>query len=322
MAINTQIYSPAEFKIYLQEEEVIGTANKITMKQLNVNDIVTMSQSLIQTLDIKSGSAGRILAAGDVFTRGALQPTTITVPLVYDSTTLEALHEAATAIAAVTNDITVPYNYNPEELETGGAGAGEKTYTVCLASPVAGESIYLSGCAVTRLTLTMDAGTNGGRAEGSVTFTTFFAPTEGETAPESPTAYETTFRYLCDLATKTIGGSDVVINKLEWTIENPLVAVGCDSGNPELMARAMPEMVITCNVGVKYDAITAPLWESRAAGSNISIVMTGTEIGLTAAFCKIIGDVSPAGTDAGVFIDLPLRLTAHTSGNVAVFNLD
>ena len=333
MAINAQVYSPSEFKFYIQPEESIGTADKADMLQLNVNDIVTWSQEVIQTLDPRSGGSGRVIAATDVFTRDTMQLSTITVPLVYDMTygsgdpvnRFEMLLENTVSVAASNGTVTVAYNHNPAELEHGGNGkTGSRVFTVCIASPVTNESIYFTGCTVTSMTVTADAGTNGGRIEGSVTFQTRYRPADGAAAPTTPTTYTSEWHYLCELTTKTVGGADVVVNKFEYTIENPSAYVGCDSGgNPQIIARSIPKIAITGNVGIKYDANTASLWQNRRAGTTTAIVMTGADaVGFTATYAKITGDVNPSGGDDGVFIELPFEATASTSGAVAIFRTD
>jgi hypothetical protein len=328
MAINAQVYSPSEFKFYMQEEEAVGTANKATMLQLNVNDIVTWSQEVIQTLDPRSGGSGRVIAAADVFTRDIMQLSTITVPLVYDmgtANTFQMLLENAVAVDESNGTVTVSYDHNPAELEHGDSGTdGDGTFTLCIASPVADESIYFTGCVVTSMTVTADAGTNGGRIEGSVTFQTRYRPADGAAAPTTPTTYTSEWHYLCELTTKTVGAVDVVVNKFEYTIENPVAFVGCDSdGNPQIIARSIPKIAVTGNVSIKYDANTAFLWQNRRAGTSTAIVMTGADaVGFTATYAKITGDVNPSGGDDGVFIELPFEATASTSGAVAVFRTD
>jgi len=324
MAISTQVFSAAEFKFYVNPETAVGDANTTTMKQLNVNDMASMTQGIVLNLDRRSGSSGAFLNAADKFARTTMQESTITMNIVFDEVTLTELHEAALGLADVSDVITVPASYSFTPLANGEDITGDNhgTWTVAITSPITDKTILMTGCTLTNLTATMDAGTNGGRMEGSVTFTTKYPILYDQTDPASATAYGTDFKFLCDIDTKTIASNDVVLSKIEWVIENPAVYAGCVSGEPEVVARAVAEPVITCNVATKYDANTQALRSSYKDGTAVAVTLTNAALGITLPSAFLTTDPSDGDGDMGVFRELSFKAAYSGAGNVAIFDLD
>jgi len=328
MAIDKEVYSINEWRFSYKPETTVGTANTTTMQLLNVDGDVTVSHEVVQTLEPRSGQ-GRTLKEVDVFTTdqgGQLR--TITMPIVMDTTVDGPLHEncMGTAVSTSPASVDIPYNYAPAALGNGDVVSDNiSTFTVAIVSPEASESIIFPGCVLSTFAVTMDAATDGGRRHGTLTFTSRYRPANGASAPTSMAAYGSTFRYLRELTTtKAIGGDDVVMNKLEYTINNNAQWVGNQGsdGDPEVIQRAIPSIDVDLVVGVKYDANTANLWESWRAGTTETVEISdnatwaSATAGLKANDCKITADVQPGQTDAGVFQDISLRATATTSGDV------
>ena len=151
-------------------------------------------------------------------------------------------------------------------------------------------------------------------------------PADGTTDPTyAAAAFSSDFTYLRDFAAKkSIGGSDVVLNKLEYTIENPAVFPGGDaSGDPEIISRAQPGINFSVLAGVKYDVNTEDLWQSRRAGTITAVEISNdltwasATIGLKSDYMKIV-DTPMSGTDAGVFQDLSLVSTVGDSQSLVI----
>ena len=324
MAASVQVFSPAEFKVYINPETTVGTANKTAMEQLNVNDIVSVSTDVLQTLDVRSGSTGRVLHTADILTRDEMSLSTITIPMVFDTDNLDVLLEAVTGVAVATNDIVVGEDYTFTGLATAAVTSGNTgTFTVCIDSPVSNEAKYFTGCLLQELTLTMDSGTNGGRMEGSVTFVTKFRPADGAASPTTPNGYGSTWYFMCNYTTKQIGvngttADDVVVNKIELSFSNPSLFVGCASGNPEVVTRGIPKITVTGSFGVKYDSATADLWEERRDGDDIIVTFSGSSpvFDFTGSHARLTGDLNPAGGDDGVFMELPLEFATDGTDDV------
>ena len=327
MATSKNVFSPSEFQFAFVAEANVGTKNATSMQLLNVDDIVTVTQEVTQTTDPRSSGA-RTLATADVFTNdqgGHL--TTITMSVVLDTTVSPLLHSQALAVAVGSSPASydLAYNFAPDALIHGGATDITGTCTLAFISPVSNESKYFTGCRLTEMTVSYDSGNEGGRARANLTWETHYRPADGAAAPTTPTAYGGTYRYLRQFGTlKQLGGADIVLNKVEYTISMPAMGVGFQgtNGDPEFVQVGIPSAGFSAVLGVKYDDNTAALWESRRAGTTLVLEIAdnatwaSATFGIKASFCKITGDVQPAGAGAGVFQDIPLIATASTSGDM------
>ena len=323
-ALDTAVYSPHEFKIYIKPEAAVGTSLKTAMQQINVNGIVQETTEIIKKIDIKSGSAGRILQRTDVITNTDMAMTTISIPFELDRTSFTVLVEAVTGIEADANsEVDVPYNYKWTELATGAAPATTNTgtYTVCMASPIANKSIYVPGCLLQELTITFDSGTDGGLGTGTAVFVSKFDRETGQAAPTTPTTYGTDRPALCDFTTRSIAGDDVILSKIEFMITNPALFLGCSGGEPELVARGA-EMVNKLNISMKEDVNTVDMRELYYSGADIVVNLTGTDIEIAGSYAKLISDPAKTDADGAVFADYELQFTATTSGTVVNYKMD
>jgi hypothetical protein len=211
-----------------------------------------------------------------------------------------------------------------------GAGRTKKasdyfaTLTVALVSPVAGNTRVYAGCVVDSITMTDDAGTDGGRRRFSVTLITKDNPSNDQSTPTSMSAYGSTYYSFWDLqAFKEVAGQAVVMNKVELTIKAnaKMIGVGTD-GKAEVVDRGLPGIEVSGNIGIKYDANTMSLYQDFADGDNIVIQVSDNEtigsasLGFKATTCKITGDLNPGDSDGASFIDLPFEVLAPASGNM------
>jgi len=329
-ALDGGVYSPSEWRVAIKPETTVGTVNTTTMNLLNVDpgSLINHTTELVQTLDVRSG-VGRTLKAADVFTtdKGGILHT-IEIPIVMDTTIDTMLHEAAVWLAtgASPASVDVAYDHAIASQAHGGSPSGNVApFTVALINPITNKTILFPGCTLDILAVTMDRSVEAGRRHAVLTFRTRYRPGDGTTDPTSMTAYGATFRYLRELTpTKNIGGDGMVFNKVNYTITNPSVHIGHQgsNGEPEIIARSIPNIDVKVMVGVKFDANTREHWENRRDGDNIAIEISNNAtwasatFGLKADLSKIINEVAPAGTDEGVFQDLELQCLADTSGDV------
>ncbi len=119
-----------------------------------------------------------------------------------------------------------------------------KFYTVVLNGGIASEDMIATTCILRDLTISSDPGTNGGRLTVSGNFisghssaTKFFESGSQSfgTATQPGTAY---FNH-CNLKTKTIGGTDMIVESYSYTLNNKAVRIGCDvNGDSESFALA------------------------------------------------------------------------------------
>ena len=327
MAISKLTFSPTEFQFAVKPETAVGERLITTMQRVNVDDIVSVSSEVVQTLDPRSGE-GRTLKTADVYTSdlgGML--TTISMSGVFDDTIAPIFLSNALGIAVGTSPASydMAYNYAPTAVGNGDASSVTTSLTLAFIPPIDAKTRVYPGCVLTSLEVMWDGATEGGRGRFNATFETRYRSFEDQATPTSMSAYGATYSYLREFGTtKTIGGSDVVLNKLGYTIENPVTYAGFQgtNGDPETMTRAIPSANIKLVAGVKFDANTEGLWNDRRDGTTLAVVFSNhatwasATFGIKADYCKLDSEVSPSGTDAGVFQDLSLVATASTSGDI------
>ena len=335
MAVSTSAYSSKEFYLAFAPETTMGTSVGAsgTYTMLNIEDVPSVSHAVVQTLDVR-GHSGRILHTGDVYTSDKFQMHTITASFVIDAVTVQALLENVTGIAdtgSVTDayQIVIPGSYTPPTYAHGATYSDNlHTFTVVIDSPEGSEDRVFVGCVVTELSIDMDSSAEGGRAKGSITFTTGYTPLDGaDYSGATFTNYGSTNHYLYELnAVKKIGGKELVVSKFSLKISNPIARFGYQGSDadPEGYARAIPEIVLDGSLGVKYDAYTADLWEARRSGTTEVLTLSNNATTSSATFAflsdyvKLTGDVQPTANDAGALVDLAFRIMSSGSSTTAL----
>lgn len=327
MAISKSTYSPTEFQFAFKPESTVGTKNTTTMQILDVDDIVSVTSEITQTLDPRSGE-GRTVKTADVFTTDlGSHLSTITMSGVFDDTVAPLLLGNALGIAVGTSPASydLAYNYAPSAVGHGDASSITTSLTLAFVSPIDAKTKLYVGCVLTNLEVTWESATEGGRGRFNATFETRYRPVKDQPTPTSMSAYGSSYSFLREFnAEKSIGGSDVVLNKVSYTIENPATYTGFQgsAGDPEVLQRGIPSANVNLMLGVKYDANTESLWDDRRSGTTLAVELSNnatwasSTFGIKADYCKINSEVQPTGTDAGVFQDLALTATASTSGDV------
>jgi len=333
MAIDTGIWSKQQFGVAIQVETAVGTKTSNAMLRINNDDIVWLNQPLIQEIGVKSGGS-RVHDKKDIYVSDYGSRCSVQVPMILESDTAlyTILHEnvmgATTGSAPAA--VALVYNYTSAEMAVGTAASGNLyTLTLQLISPEAGEAIWLVGAVCTHLDVSLAADADGGRRHATATFETLFRPLDGA-AIVAPTTFGTTYRYLRDLTTKKqVGGVDVIMNKLEYSIDNPLSTAGMTSdGFPEVMTRGMNEgAVATGTIGIKYDANTASFWQLRRAGTTVAVELSNhttwasSSFGLLCNQAAITSEITPTATDSGAFIDLGVEFLADVTSTKNVLDI-
>ena len=333
MAIDTGVWSPHEFEVWIKPETTIGTALTTTMQRLNVTGISWYSQSVIQDIKEHPGD-GRVHNKEHLYTSKDGIPITVQIAFIMDSDTATdtMLHEnvLGTATSTAPSSVDLPYNYSGREMANGGAPTGNlDTFTVLFIVPEAANCVEMYGACCTELTVTMDAGTEGGRRHATATLTTFYPLVHGVTEPASPTDYGTLYRQLQDLtAKKSINSLDMIINKIEYTLSNPLALAGMTSaGIPEVLARGIGGVTATGVIGVKFDANTDAFNEVYEDGTTFPIEISDNATWASAAFgfkCDqaiLTAHPTPAGGDSGVFHDLQIEFLGANTGTKDVIQI-
>ena len=282
MAISATSVSPKDFQLGIIAETTAGTAIVSSMNLINIDSLELPALNPLQVTDVRHGT-GRTLKQVDTFTTNKLTVKEISFSGIADSTILpillENITQDASGVAAGQDDLYEVLNqYEPDAIDviapnaTTGHANNTITFTVAVDNAVHSDySMVFKGCVLTSLTISGDIGEESGRVKMSGTFKTGMvpdlspssAPTFGSTAHFNNNYFVTDFD-----TTKVAGVADCVLKSFSLTIENDAQFMGFDSsGNYEVIQRALPEIIATCDSVVKYDGNTQALIESFEAQS-------------------------------------------------------
>jgi len=322
MAVDNAIYDMSEWDFLIQAETVLGTAITTGMQKINLNGDVSVSTEIDYVDDIRAGD-GRTKKSDDVYVNAlGGKRTTITVPMIMDTTVDTMLHENAMGIATSTSpaSIDMQSDYAPDgTLHNDTHGGGNTVSMTCyLVSPESGSTRTFAACVISQLVGTMDSGAEGGRRTAVLTIVTDYWPVASSsfTGSGSNVKYGTTYRYLREYTTRVFLASTPVINKIEYTINNPMTSAGAQGtyGDPEIVTRAISGTTFTMTIGFKYDANYNTMWETFRNGTEVTDLVlsdnatwASAALGFKLAKIKIKDLPDPAQTDAGVFQDVTVE---------------
>lgn len=243
----------------------------------------------------------------------------------------------------ITENTSSPYalagNHEPEIYKN--AAATGKLATIILKNLDSGAAATqfrtMHSAALTNLSFSMDATSNGGRLVASGTFVSGYVV---DTASSSVTNGHTQTAFvktIYDCTTKTISGSDVVVKAFNMDIANPAIRVGYQgsNGEPELYSRA-GEITCSGSITVLYDGtsdgflttfLTNPA-AGGAAGEAPIILSDNATVGsgnfafevLQAVFTG--HNLSIEGAEEGMMLELPYEGTAIGAENLFRVDID
>jgi len=319
---DSNLYSPNEFRFAIAEESTLGTAitTQSAFREIYVTDKPQIEWGGVIRDQVKRNDGKRVLSHSDTYLDTAGGTYTCSVSGILTDTTADLLLFGSMQ-DLVSEAGTTPYLKTFEwDGSTDGDNSGSpfKFYTLNGYSPDASEHWELRGCVIQSLSISADAGSNGGRASFSATFWTGFPPVVSSltVTPASWTAVASDYYVFQKLNTKTIAGSDVVLNSFSLNLENGVVRVGhTSSGHPQQYN--FPQFDVSGEVSVKFDDNSAPeidKWvlnpEGGSAESNIIIQWgNGTADGTLKFDVNAIytGHSYDFGNEAGVFVSLPFQ---------------
>ena len=190
------------------------------------------------------------------------------------------------------------------------------------------DCVKVPGCVITSLTLSADPNEDGGRMKFDASWVSRTPIAIGSTyasTATSFTAYRETYVYLGDYGYNTkVDNADVLLKSFAMTIENPIVFGGfggnATEGAPQTYVRSVPEMAITVNPVLKYDANCAQLWED-ARGSDDGVqaeTLTSPAFEMTSAASDANrtisitdGTVTEVSWDEGDYLGLNVAIKAR-----------
>ena len=261
MANNIVAHQPNDFGVGIVAETTVGTPVDNTT-QLYTDSVSLPSFAPDQDLSAKSGKF--VAGSTEIYSSMKGTPSEITMSGLLNDTVLGVL-EGIFHTAASSNVITVADTYTAPNLYYGlTTAAATRTYTVKLLSPqitdnssTADASVELTSCCPTSLTISGDAGTDGGRLKYSLTMKTGYAPTFAHSVGTVTAPVTGGLQTIHDLQYRTIAGAaQPVTQSFSVTIENPVEYVGWDPVNtrPYTISRSVPEgPIVTMSSTVKLD---------------------------------------------------------------------
>ena len=188
---------------------------------------------------------------------------------------------------------------------------------------------------VSELTLSMDAGTNGGRLRASGTLWSGFQPNVSTNAvTDSSTAANTAFAFgLFDCHAIEIATTQVTAKAFSFTISHPAERVGfaiANSNDGEPQEYIRNRLDITGSLNVKMDDTVVAQQAFWLAGTSKAILVgdegtpaggSATDIFFEFPTVKYTGHNVDLNAEDGVFIELPFTATATGTGKLMYLKL-
>jgi len=350
MAINSTTFSGKQFAVYLASEETTGTFNTTdaSFRRVDVEGITLPPFSPEQEFEMRTGT-GRVAEFGSMFSSSKGVVTEFTLSGRVTLQDLPILMENVLTTAATTNNNLFPIatGYAPTHFKHGdstGATVFNSSLTVHFVAPTAADSYTIPGCMCTNLQLSADMGTQSGRYDYTATFKSGYSPTKGADsmtgANELSTALGSTNTFLSEQSTKDMNimeyladGTDAtsinpVFNSFSLTIDAPTVFLGAQGTNaePEVFARAVPELNITIAGSLKYDTETDKILEAHRDPGQDSYLQLILNNRAVTSNLETLGSVAiPAHADQlfGIIVPQAKLISASVgSGDVATIDFE
>ena len=312
MAISTASYSSSAFKIAIAEQDIFGTitaAGGNAYHALDVDSISSPSLNLNQTMDVRSGS--RVLQTTDFFHTKVGAISEISVSGTATTAALDMLLENMMSEAEGTASGVYSFlsNASAQSVGSGSTGQVGTLLSIAMISPISAMDIGFKDCVVTALSLSGDAGTEGGRIKFSATFKTGSAvdATQVTTVGAVDTAFTAaTENYTMNSWVagyrQLVGVPDLVMSSFSLSLSNDANFLGLVSTGFETISRA-GEFSATLDATIKYDD------KCQAFFENFLDQVTGASEGAT------LLNHQAALTDAKFGISFPASVITNVAFN-------
>jgi hypothetical protein len=332
MAIDTGLYSPTQIYLGYVAETTLGTAKLTTagsetLQLINITGLPTINREANRDLAIRS-TAGRVAKKEQIYVnqKGAVKEISFTCR--YDQTVAANLLEncLGVAVGASPASYDIAGSYTSAETKWGDTDTdftGAITFT--LIQPETGDTEVYPGCFVKSFRMYADVASEGGLFNLDIVVQTRGNIAQiADITSWTQTALKTTYRTIHDMSTKvSVGGSDVVMNSIDLTIDNQVkfFGVGTD-GVPSQIGRGIPEILATGIIGMKYDLLTAPFLISCLDENDIAVEISNNAtwasatFGVKGAYGQISDSFDLDDVEGGTFVNVPLQFLGTTSGDV------
>ena len=325
-------YSGNQWLVYIGQHAAnqgIYTQNSdAALYRMNLESVNDIDFSAGVTQEFLPRTGQKVYRETDVFTTQNGGTYTWSFDWLVDSEEiLQLLLRSAMEVDGATGLISIAGNIGHSTQYTYDQAAPDFSLQVSLVSPDASETRLLHSAVVTELTLSMDAGTNGGRLRASGTIWSGYRPTVGTNAvTDGSTASNSDFPFgIFDCHAIEVATTQITCKSFSVTIAYPATRVGFRVANsidaePEDYIRDRVD--ITGSISVKMDDTSVaqlPFW---FAGTSKSILVgdegtagggSSTDIFFEIPQAKYTGHNVDLGSEGGVFIELPFQGSATGS---------
>ena len=312
MAISTASYSSSAFKFAIAEQDAFGTvtaAGGNAYHALDVDSISSPSLNLNQALDVRSGS--RVLQTTDFFHTKVGAIAEISVSGTATTNALDILLEniMGEAEGSASGVYSFLSNASAQSVGSGDSSQAGTLISIVMISPISAMDLGFKDCVVTALSLSGDAGTEGGRIKFSATFKTGSAVDATQTT--SVGAVDTAFTAASENYTmnswtagyrQLVGVADLVMSSFTLNLTNDPNFLGLVSTGFETISRA-GEFSATLDATVKYDDKVQAFFE------NFQDQVTGASEGAT-----LLNNDSSL-TDGAFGISMPASVMTNVAFN-------
>ena len=201
----------------------------------------------------------------------------------------------------------------------------DKCAFIIIQNPLSTRDHYMHSAILQNLTLSMDAGTDGGRLRASGQFMSGYKPIIEENTVSADTSASDYSKGLFDCTTSTVGGDAAVVRSFSLTISNPASRVGYQgsSGETDGYVRS-GAFSITGSMTMKADSLQQinedTFWKANA---ECAIALgDGSSIDFSIP-TALVSNVSYDMAEEGVFqtVDFTATSSEDGGGNLAVIKL-
>ena len=320
----------------------VHTANQGILTQSADNALHRMNLETVNDIDFSAGvtqeyiarTGQKVFRETDVFTTQNGGTYTWAFDWLVDDEVL--LQKLLTSAMEVVDTTGVAHILGTHGHSTAYANAGSSpaySLQVSLVNPDATETRLLHSAIVSELTLSMDAGTNGGRLRASGTLWSGYRPTVGTNAvADGSTIAQVDFPFgLFDCHAIEVAQVQQTCKAASFTISNPAQRVGfivANSLDGEPTDYVRNRVDVTGSITIKHDSAIVGSAESLGfwlSGASKAILVgdegttaggSATDIFIECPTTKYTGHNVDLGTEDGVFIELPFTATATGSAKL------
>jgi len=328
------VFSPKDFKVWVIEEAVTGTAPTLNAcYQLDVDSVSFPSLNVNQVTSVRT-QTGRVAHIDDFFQDNDMRAVEISLSGTFHKDGGHVMLMQSVCADALTPDSVADVTIGASPTATVGKyGESDvnKTFTLIVDSPDTddAQNIVMKGCLCTNFQLSADMGTDGGQYKFSATISSGRVPDLTEGSAVSGTAYSADHVDMAGIDVselKIAAKSSPILSSFSVTLDSPAIYTGVDEGNGYACFGRGEEIAITAAATVKLDSVTMELpsefdVQTAHTATDLFVINQATDTATSIAIpCGVMTNVAYNEGDA-MMLDVELKALNKESGNIIAFDL-